>query len=245
MNRPEGKEEGLAFTGTFGGASGEYSCLGSTCSIRLDDRGGPIEMGGDWIFAPAADAMVEVPDYDHLDFGWWLNEKEGGSYDFQTFADGVGFTAGAANVTAAMTGRAIYRGAAAGVYATMDISGGQVTAAASGEFTARATLTANFFGALDSGEIDGTIDSFSNAEGAPMAGWRVTLKAAALTDGGASFAGGTEGTLGPATSGAGSWEGLFHGSDGTGADARPAHATGRFDIHFPGALLAGAFAASK
>ena len=72
------------------------------------------------------------------------------------------------------------------------------------------------------------------------------LKAAGLTVGDASFAGETVGTLGPATRGEGSWEGLFHGTDGaTGADARPSHVTGRFDVHFPGAHLAGAFGASK
>ena len=241
-----GNDQGLAFAGTFGGGSGEYRCSGGTCSLTLDDRGVPTAMGGTWTFVPAADAMVTIPDYDHLHFGWWLNEAEDGSYGFQTFAGGVGFRTGAADVTAAMAGSATYRGAAAGVYVTMDVSGGQVTRATSGEFTAQATLEAHFFGARDAGEVTGTIDSFRSGDGVPMTGWGVELKAAGLTVGEASFAGETGGTLGSASRGEGSWEGLFHGTDGaTGADARPSHVTGRFDVHFPGAHLAGAFGASK
>ena len=241
-----GEEQGRTFTGTFGGGSGEYRCSGGACSLTLDDRGVPTAMGGAWTFAPAPGAMVNIPDYDHLHFGWWLNEEEDGSYGFQTFAGGVGFRAGAADVTAAMAGSATYRGAAAGVYVTMDVSGGQVTRATSGEFTAQATLEAHFFGARDAGEVTGTIDSFRSGDGVPMTGWGVELKAAGLTVGDATFAGETGGTLGPATRGEGSWEGLFHGTDGAaGPDARPGHVTGRFDVHFPGAHLAGAFGASK
>ena len=241
-----GDAQGLAFTGAFAGGSGEYRCSGGACSLTLDDRGVPTAMGGAWTFVPAPGAMVMVPDYDHLYFGWWLNEEEDGSYGFQTFAGGVGFPAGAADVTAAMAGSATYRGAAAGVYVTMDVSGGQVTRATSGEFTARATLEAHFFGAQDAGEVTGTIDSFRSGDGVPMTGWGVELKAAGLTVGDASFAGETGGTLGSASRGEGSWEGLFHGTDGAaGPDARPGHVTGRFDVHFPGAHLAGAFGASK
>ena len=241
-----GDAQGLAFTGAFAGGSGEYRCSGGACSLTLDDRGVPTAMGGAWTFVPDPGAMVMVPDYDHLYLGWWLNEEEDGSYGFQTFAGGVGFPAGAADVTAAMAGTATYRGAAVGVYVTMDVSGGQVTRATSGEFTARATLEAHFFGARDAGEVTGTIDSFRSGNGVPMRGWGVELKAAGLTLGDASFAGETVGTLGPATRGEGSWEGRFHGTDGAaGSDARPGHVTGRFDAHFPGAHLAGAFGASK
>ena len=241
-----GQDQGLAFTGTFAGGSGEYRCSGGACSLTLDDRGVPTAMGGAWTFAPAPGATVMIPDHDHLHFGWWLNEEEDGSWGFQSFAGGVGFPAGAADVTAAMAGTATYRGAAAGVYVTMDVSGGQVTRATRGEFTARATLEAHFFGAQDAGEVTGTIDSFRSGNGAPLTGWAVELEAAGLTIGDASFAGETVGTLGPATTGEGSWEGRFHGTDGAaGAEARPSHATGRFDVHFPGAHIAGAFGAGK
>ena len=240
-----GADEGLSFIGVFAGAAGGYSCSGAACSVTLDDKGAATEMGGGWTFEPDGGAMVQVPDYDHLHFGWWLQEKEDGSRDFQTFAGGTGFTVGAGTVTAAMTGSATYRGAAAGVYASVDVAGGQVTGATEGEFTAEATLTAHFFGALDDGEIAGEIDSFRNLSGEPMDGWRVTLRRVELTDGRAAFAGRTGATLGAGTSGNGSWEGLFHGAGGNAVNPRPGHVTGRFDAHFLGTRVAGAFGASK
>ncbi len=240
-----GADEGLSFIGAFAGGAGGYSCSGAACSVTLDDKGAATEMGGGWTFEPDEGAMVQVPDYDHLHFGWWLQEKEDGSRDFQTFAGGTGFTVGAGTVTAAMTGAATYWGAAAGVYASVDVTGGQVTGATEGEFTAEATLTAHFFGAQDDGEIEGQIDSFRNMSGEPMEGWRVTLGPAELTDGRAAFAGQAEATLGAGTSGSGSWEGLFHGAGGNAGDPRPGHVTGRFDAHFLGTRVAGAFGASK
>ena len=127
----------------------------------------------------------------------------------------------------------------------MDISGGQVTAASSGEFTAEAVLTANFFAALDAGVVTGEIASFRDGTGSLMEGWRVTLGSAGLTTGEPSFAGETRGEIGPGSSGAGNWEGRFHGTDGAATNPRPSHVTGRFDAHFPGAHVAGAFGAGK
>ena len=190
--------------------------------------------------------MVMIPDYDHLYFGWWLNEEEeDGAYGFQTFADGVGFPGGARNVAADMEGTATYRGAAGGVWAKTAISGGQVTEASSGEFTAEVVLTANFFGAVDAGAVSGEIGSFRDGAGESLSGYRVTLETAPLTAGDASFVGGTGGAVGSGTSGTGRWEGRFHGTDGAETNARPSHVTGRFDLHFPGAHLAGAFGAGR
>ena len=240
-----GAEEGLAFTGAFSGAAGEYGCSGTTCSVTLDDKGAPTAMGGVWTFAPDAGAMVRIPDYDHLYFGWWLDEKDG-AYGFQSFAAAVGFPEGTGNVETAMEGSATYRGAAAGVWATVYSSGGRITEARDGEFTAEATLTANFFGALDAGAINGEVGSFRDGAGRSLDGWRVTLELTELTAGEASFAGKTGGTVGPGTNPTGgSWEGRFHGSDGAETNARPSHVTGRFDLHFPGAHLAGAYGAGR
>ena len=235
---------GLEFTGTFSGAAGEYRCSGGACSATLDDRGAPTALGGAWTFAPDEGAMVLIPDYDHLYFGWWLNRADDG-LGFQSFAGAAGFPQGAGAVEAAMVGSARYRGAAAGVWATVDVSGGQVTAAESGEFTADATLTASFFGAQDAGVVNGSIGSFRDGSGRSLAGWRVTLDSAMLTVGEAGFAGATGGTVGSGTSGEGSWQGRFHGTDGAETDAPPSHATGRFDLRFPGAHIAGAFGAGK
>ena len=240
-----GADEGREFTGTFAGGSGRFGCSGSDCSVTLDDEGMPTATGGTWAFAPDSGAMVQIPDYDHLYFGWWLNEEEGGAYGFQTFAGAVGFPAGAGSVTPAMEGTATYRGAAAGVWTQTTVSGGRVTEASNGEFTAQAVLTANFFGALDAGAVSGEIGSFRDGAGESLDGWRVVLETAPLTAGNASFAGGTGGAVGPGTSGEGSWEGRLHGTDGAATNARPSHATGRFDLHFPGAHVAGAFGAGR
>ena len=136
-------------------------------------------------------------------------------------------------------------GAAAGVWAKMDVSGGRVTAASSGEFTAEAVLTASFYGALDAGVVNGEIASFRDGTGRSLDGWRATLNAAMLTAGMDSFVGEVGGTVGPGTSGAGSWEGRFHGTDGAETNARPSHVTGRFDLHLPGVSVAGAFGAGS
>ena len=234
----------LDFTGTFAGGAGRYRCAGANCSVTLDDRGAPTAMGGDWVFAPDSTAMVSIPDYDHLYFGWWLDEA-GDPWGFQTFAGAAGFASGSGNVEAAMEGTATYRGAAAGVWATVDSSGGRITGADAGEFTAHAELRANFFGPLDAGVVNGEIGSFRDGSGRALAGWRVTLDSAMLTAGDASFAGVTAGSVGPGSSGAGSWEGSFHGTDGAETNPRPSHASGRFDLHFPGAHLAGAFGAGR
>ena len=239
-----GANAGLEFAGTFGGGSGRYRCSGSACSVTLDDAGMPTTIVGAWVFAPDSAAMVLIPDYDHLYFGWWLEEKAD-SVGFQSFAGATGFPAASGAVEAAMEGTATYRGAAAGVWTEVDSSGGRVTNARAGEFTAEAVLTANFFGALDAGAVNGEIDSFRNGSGRALAGWRVTLGTAKLTAGSASFAGETGGEIGPDSSGKGSWEGTFHGTDGAETNARPSHATGRFDLHFPGAHIAGAFGASR
>ena len=240
-----GANAGLEFTGTFGGGAGTYRCSGTVCSATLDDAGMPTAMGGAWHFVPDSGAMVLVPDYEHLYFGWWLDESDDRTYGFQTFADAVGFPAGAGEVAAAMEGSATYRGAAAGVWATVDTAGGRVTSARSGEFTAEAVLTANFFGALDAGAVNGEIRSFRDGSGRRLDGWQVTLNAAKLTAGLSSFAGETGGAVGPDTNGAGRWEGRFHGSDGAETNARPSHVAGRFDLHFPGAHVAGAFGGSR
>ena len=234
-----------SFTGGFAGAAGTYSCTGdaTTCTVGVGSDG-KINLAGTWTFTADAGAMINVPDSDYLNFGWWLNKKADGSYDFQTFAGSTGFTDGSGNVAVAMTGSAKYTGAAAGLYVVKDVSGGQVTSATHGEFTANATLTANFFGANDPGEISGMINGFKNAAGELMAGWSVMLNPAALTDASASFTGKTTGSLGGGT-GMGSWQGMFHGTDGAATNARPSHVTGRFDAHFPGAHVAGAFGAKK
>ena len=239
-----GANVGLDFAGTFGGGTGTYRCAGSACSVTLDDSGTPTAMAGDWFFAPDTAATVQVPDYDHLHFGWWLLET-GDVRGFQSFAGAAGYAPGSGNVEAAMEGTATWRGGAAGMWTMVDTAGGRIADARTGEFTAEAVLTANFFGALDAGVASGEIGAFRDGAGRPLTGWRVELENARLAAGSASFAGETGGELGPGSSGRGHWQGRFHGSDGAETNARPSGVTGRFDLHFPGAHIAGAFGAGR
>ena len=237
---------GLDFDGTFAGGTGNYRCTGAACSVTLDDKGEPTAMAGSWFFAPDNEAEVHVPDYDHLYFGWWLDGKDDGPYGFQSFAGAAGYAPETGTpVTVKMTGSATYRGAAAGVWATVDTAGGKVTSAASGEFTAKATLDADFLDGVQAGLIGGAIHGFEDANGRAMAGWRITLKPTPLAADASGFAAGTSGTVGPGTSGgSGRWQGAFHGGGGTGYE-QPVGVTGRFDLHLPGAHVAGAFGASR
>lgn len=237
---------GLEFEGTFAGGAGNYRCTGAACSVTLDDKGRPSAMDGSWFFAPTADAEVHVPDYDHLYFGWWVHGRDDGPYGFQSFAGAAGYAPDTGTpVAVGMTGTATYRGAAAGVWATVDTAGGKVTSAVSGEFTARATIDANFIDEAQAGFVNGSIHGFRDANGRVMADWRITLKGAPLAAAAAVFSAGTSGTVGPGTTGgSGHWQGVFHG--GGGADhQRPDGVTGRFDLHLPGAHVAGAFGATR
>ena len=99
----------------------------------------------------------------------------------------TGVPASAGNVTAA------------GVWTTVNSSGGRITNAGNGEFTAVATLTANFFGAQDVEVVNGEIASFQDGNGRSKGGRRVTLDSAQLRAGSASFSGATEGTIGAGT----------------------------------------------
>ena len=232
----------LTFEGTFGGAMGDFSCEGSTCKVTLDDKGTVTGIEGTWNFDADVDAMVHIPDTEYLHFGWWVKAPDAadGKYTFQTFA---GASTEATNVTEAMTGTATYAGAAAGVYVLKDVSGGLVTGASNGDFTASATLTADF----EVDAINGSITDFVNGAGDSMDGWSVTLNNAGL-DNTASFSGTTLGKIGDG-SGAGNWTGTFYGEESTArpddSPVRPTDVAGRFDAHLPGAHIAGAYGASK
>ena len=84
-----------------------------------------------------------------------------------------------------------------------------------------------------------------DANGRARDGWRITLKPTPLVADAAGFAAGTSGTVGSGSAeGSGRWQGVFHGGGGTGYEL-PDGVTGRFDLHLPGAHVAGAFGASR
>ena len=165
--------------------------------------------------------MIDLPDTDHLYFGWWLKEPDDaeGTYAFRTFSGGtVPFAVGnkfTSGNNDELHGTASYEGRAAGQYVTKDFSGGVLSGGTAGVFTATASLTANFGGdniaVNDQFNIRGSVTEFRDVEGdRALEGWSVTLNKVDLAPGSASF-GGTAGdtttaTLGGVT-GTGTWEG--------------------------------------
>lgn len=240
---------GLRFDGTFGGAAGDFSCTGAgdECQVTVDDKGVVQGITGVWTFDADVGAMVLLPDRAYLNLGWWVKApaKADGEYEFQTFVTANGYDE-AMDVTVDMTGTATYKGAAAGLYVLKDVSGGLVTGASNGEFTASATLNADFLDDTRAGVISGSITDFMNGAGDSMDGWSVTLNnaALALTGNLSGFSGTTVGKIGDG-SGAGNWDGTFYGTDGAATNARPSDVAGRFDAHLPGAHVAGAYGASR
>ena len=238
------------FAGTFHGGEGNYECTSdseATCSVTTSDKGA-LTFVGTWTFTFAAKAMVNVVDSDYLHFGWWVDAPamSDGTYAFQTFAgaNAVAFADGQINE---VEGTATYKGAAAGMYVTKDVTAGLVTGATAGGFTASATLQANFGDDTAAGNIDGSIHDFMNAEGEAMAGWGVTLRNSILAAGSSTFSGDTMGTTGPGTTGPGNWTGTFYGPSEAVDTVRPqpTGVAGRFDAHLPGAHIAGAYGASR
>ena len=190
-----------------------------------------------WTFTLDSDLtgeiMIDLPDTDHLYFGWWLKEPADseGTYAFRTFSGGTDpFTVGGkftSGHTDGLLGTASYRGRAAGQYVTKDFTGGVLSGGAAGVFTATALLTANFGGddiaVNDQFNIRGSVTEFRDVgSDRSLDGWSVTLNKVDLAAGSASF-GGTAGdtttaTLGGVT-GTGTWEGAFFGN--ARADGKP------------------------
>ena len=179
------------------------------CTVSTANDGMIFSTGGAWTFtldsALAAETMIDLPDADHLYFGWWLKEPadSDGSYAFRTFSGGtVPFAVGQKFTSGnndGLLGTASYRGRAAGRYVTKDFTGGVLSGGTAGGFTATATLAANFGGddiaVNDQFNIRGSVTEFMDAgSGTPLEGWSVTLNKVDLAPGRASFGGTAGGT---------------------------------------------------
>ena len=254
-------EEDLSFPGTFYGVAGTYECMPPPCMVSTASDGMISSTGGTWTFTPDADladdTMIDLPDTDHLYFGWWLQEPDDaeGSYAFRTFSGGTApfavgdkFTSGNNDE---LLGTASYRGRAAGQYVTKDFSGGVLSGGTAGAFTATASLTAHFGGddiaVNDQFNIRGSVTDFRDVErDSSLDGWRITLNKVDLAPGSASFGGAagdtTTATIGGVT-GTGTWEGAFFGN--ARADGKPGSVAGVFDAHLPAAHIAGGFGATN
>ena len=259
FDREYSTEEELSFPGTFHGVAGAYECTTPPCTVSTANDGMISSPGDTWTFTPdsdlAGEIVIDLPDTDHLYFGWWLKEPADaeGTYAFRTFSGGtVPFTVGnkfTSGHNDGLLGTASYRGRAAGQYVTKDFSGGVLSGGAAGVFTATALLTANFGGddiaVNDQFNIRGIVTEFRDVErDRALEGLSVTLNKVDLAPGRASF-GGTAGdtttaTLGGVT-GTGTWEGAFFGN--ARADGKPGSVAGVFDAHLPAAHVSGGFGA--
>ena len=261
FDREYSTEEELSFPGTFHGVVGTYECTTPPCTVSTDGDGMLSSTGGTWTFtldsALAAETMIDLPDADHLYFGWWLKEPadSDGAYAFRTFSGGtVPFAVGQKFTSSnndGLLGTASYRGRAAGRYVTKDFTGGVLSGGTAGVFTAAATLAANFGGGdiavNDQFNIRGSVTEFMDVgSGRPLEGWSVTLNTVDLAPGSASFGGTAGGTttaeLGGVT-GMGTWEGAFFGN--ARADGKPGSVAGVFDAHLPAAHISGGFGATN
>ena len=160
FHREYATEEGLSFPGTFHRVAGTYECTTPPCmvsTVSTANDGMISSTGGTWTFTPDSDLadgiMIDLPDTDHLYFGWWLKEPDQlrkAAHAFRTFSGGtVPFAVGnkfTSGNTDGLLGTASYRGRAAGQYVTKDFSGGVLSGGTAGVFTATAIADGAFRG---------------------------------------------------------------------------------------------------
>ena len=155
----------LTFQGNYNGAPGTYTCNGASggaCTMTISPTGTYTPATGQsWTFTPELRATAWQRDADFISFGWWLQEpaSANGTYTFQYYADG---SSAFAAPTAISAGTATYSGRAAGQYVVQEQGDGGVTGGTASQFTAAATLTANFSAAANS--ISGSIHDFTGED---------------------------------------------------------------------------------
>ena len=257
----------LPISGTYHGVSGEYRCTpgtGNKCAAQVASEG--FNLGGltdddndpatpdvfsagnaVWIFKPTTpgDQVTSTPDGSYASYGWWQHTKANGDVVASAFVARRG-TPEAASGLNALNGKATYMGGAAGTYALTSTTGGTND---SGDFTAKATLEANFTTNTDSDStsnaITGTIDNFIGADGESR-DWKVELKGSPISNIGVigDSTGGTAWTIGGAAADdSGSWVGSLQEN---GDDGVPAIATGTFYTTYgTSGKMVGAFGANK
>ena len=255
-------------SGNLGRASGTYTCAsGTETDCRVTNQNNHFRFVGPWVFTPSsASAMVQIDDAEFMYFGWWAQQSNTDeSWTFRTFHGPTETEATGNRSTAAelsqLNGTATYQGPAVGHYSFYQPEAGQLRGHSDyGEFTARATLTANFTAIGDGNDetVHGIIDQF---DGHPD--WTLTLKQRAI-DGDGVIPPGTTGDASNAVSwqiegealaapDSGTWEAAFYSdlsaaqrTSTTEEDAVPTGMAGTFEAayHAAGAII-GAFGAHK
>ena len=225
-------------SGSYRGVAGTYQCTG-TCTSSIDNSGN-LDLGGTaWTFK-ATDEDARITDQDVVTYGWWTDTPTGGSLTAGLFTDREDGTPVRAGYEGG--GSATYKGEALGQYV--------MSADNFGEFTADATLTADF---TETNTLEGMINGFKDADGGDLTGWEVKLhKTNIAVDGtfsgtqtGAENARQARWNIGDKKGAAGNWQGALYGPGG-GDDAGkyPTYAAGEFSAqHGPTGRMIGAFGA--
>ena len=250
------EDEADEVAGTYNGAMGTYRCDGDVdCTVTLDGDGEVTAIGAGWVFTPDEGATSDVPDADHLHYGFWLKKTTDadGAVTYNEVETFAGSSVAASGDVTAVSGSATYEGGAVGVYVknvykpdrTLDM-------ATSGHFTADVSLTATF-DQLDNAAgigtiapsllntVSGTIGNFMLSGGEENE-WSVALQGA-ITPGDGTASGTAKGGEGD-----GSFSATFHGSVTAAADGtvpRPGSVVGEFNAGFTDGSVAGAFGARK
>ena len=234
--------------GSLSGASGTYTCASeskmTSCSVL--NQNNHFRFTGPWVFTPtAASSQVRVDDAEFMYFGWWARQDNlNGMWDFRTFHGPM--VGNRATSIAQLTGTATYQGPAVGQYSFYQ----PLTSHSEyGEFSATATLTADFGDIANTGgTVRGTIDQFADHPD-----WTLTLKQGTIVGG--AIPTGTDDAVSwqiedeaVAAPDSGTWEAAFY-SD-LSAEARvgtvPNGMAGTFEAeyHHVGRII-GAFGAHK
>ena len=245
--------------GSFYGIDGTFECTSSSCRVETNADGVLASATGDWTFTPTkytamgtAATMVQgvVADPDYMVFGYWLDETT--TDGKVTYAVRVYQGGPMPSTTLPAEGTAKYEGPATGMYMTksFDPDTGEPTSPfASGQFTAKAMLTATFGAPTsvaqdDHNSITGTISGFMDSNGVAIdESWELELGKQAS---GAGNIDGTSAIVLSETSGyengsKGEWQGTFYGTP----DETPGSVGGTFNGHFRNGHVAGAFGATK
>ena len=177
----------ITISGSYYGVAGTYGCNPTVdadgCRVNRAANGYTLALTGDgggaWTFTATdpEQRVTEAPDMAYASYGWWIHRAANdGDFTASVFVDEVGAAETASGIDTLM-GTATYTGGAAGHYALRSSTGGTNDG---GQFTADATLEANF----NNDTITGTIDGFMGADGEAR-DWSVELAASSVSATGA------------------------------------------------------------